>query len=48
VEQRSKDFTSGLWYEKVADWVSVDDIYEKIESWEDVVQSIDTVMFQKL
>jgi translation elongation factor EF-1beta len=28
--------------------VSVDDIYEKIESWEDVVQSIDTVMFQKL
>lgn len=28
--------------------VSVDDIYEKIESWEDVVQSIDTVSFQKL
>lgn len=28
--------------------VSVDDIYEKIESWEDIVQSIDTVSFQKL
>ena len=28
--------------------VSVDDIYEKIESWEDVVQSIDTVSFQNL
>ncbi len=28
--------------------VSVDDIYEKIEAWEDTVQSIDTVSFQKL
>lgn len=28
--------------------VSVDDIYEKIESWEDIVQSTDTVSFQKL
>lgn len=28
--------------------VSVDDIYEKIESWDDIVQSIDTVNFQKL
>ena len=28
--------------------VSVDDIYEKIEAWEDLVQSIDTVSFQKL
>ena len=28
--------------------VSVDDVYEKIESWEDLVQSIDTVSFQKL
>lgn len=28
--------------------VSVDDIYEKIEAWEDVVQSTDTVSFQKL
>jgi len=28
--------------------VSVDDIYEKIEAWEDIVQSTDTVSFQKL
>lgn len=28
--------------------VSVDDIYEKIEAWDDTVQSIDTVSFQKL
>ena len=28
--------------------VSVEDIYEKIEAWEDIVQSIDTVSFQKL
>ena len=28
--------------------VSVDDIYERIEAWEDLVQSTDTVSFQKL
>lgn len=28
--------------------VSVDEIYEKIEAWEDLVQSTDTVSFQKL
>ncbi len=28
--------------------VSVDDVYEQILAWEDLVQSIDTVSFQKL
>ena len=30
------------------DKVGTDDIFEKIESWEDEVQSVDTVSFQKL
>lgn len=30
------------------DKVNTDDIFEKIQVWEDVVQSIDTVAFQKV